>query len=581
MHWIDWLVLVAFLGYTIWDGTRHGKESENIEGFFLANRSMPWWAMGLSVMATQASAITFIGTTGQAYVEDMKFVQIYLAVPFAMIILCMTLVPFFNKLQNFSAYEVLEERFGLATRLFTSFLFLMSRGLGLGIIIAAPSYVLAVLLNLPLSTTILIIGITATLYTMVGGISGVIRTDVKQMAIMMFGLGFCFYWIHHQLPPEVDFSDSLYLAGTLGKLDALDISFDISEKYNIWTGVIAALFLMLSYFGTDQSQVQRYLTAKSLNDARKSLLLSAYAKVPMQFFILLLGVMLYVFYIFGSAPITFHSTDPVAQTEQTEIAGEMLQQKYQSTHLQRRQAALELLDEKTKANAEAFRKADQQLNEVRESELKRQEKITESSRNDTNYILPYFILSEIPIGIIGLIVAGIFAAALSSIDSELNALATISIVDWYKRLDSNNRSAKWYLRSSRFTTVLWGLLATGAALALGETRSIIELVNKIGSYFYGSILGVFVLLLWVKRANGVGALTGLISGMATVFLLDRFFEHPERGSWQLILPWQETPEGFTKAIEYLWLNPVGTAVVVIVGIAVSMFWDQISNKSLR
>lgn len=577
MHWIDWLVLIAFLGYTIWDGTRHGKQSENIEGFFLANRSMPWWAMGLSVMATQASAITFIGTTGQAYVEDMRFVQIYLAVPFAMIILCMTLVPFFNKLQNFSAYEVLEERFGLSTRLFTSFLFLMSRGLGLGIIIAAPSYVLAVLLNLPLSTTILIIGITATLYTMVGGISGVIRTDVKQMAVMMFGLGFCFYWIHYQLPPNVDFSDSLYLAGTLGKLDALDISFDISEKYNIWTGVFAALFLMLSYFGTDQSQVQRYLTAKSLNDARKSLLLSAYAKVPMQFFILLLGVMLYVFYIFGSAPITFHSTDPVAETEHTEIAGEMLQQEYQATHLQRRKAALNLLDHKTPENAKVFRKADQRLNEVRESELERQEKITGTSRNDTNYILPYFILNEIPIGIIGLIVAGIFAAALSSIDSELNALATISIVDWYKRLDPKDRSAAWYLRSSRFTTVLWGLLATGAALALGETRSIIELVNKVGSYFYGSILGVFVLLLYIKRANGVGALTALISGMITVFFFDRLFEHPETGSWQLFFPWQETPEGFTKAIEYLWLNPVGTVVVIIVGLAISILWDQVSD----
>lgn len=580
MHWIDWLVLIAFLGYTIWDGTRHGKESENIEGFFLANRSMPWWAMGLSIMATQASAITFIGTTGQAYVEDMKFVQIYLAVPFAMIILCMTLVPFFNKLQNFSAYEVLEERFGLSTRLFTSFLFLISRGLGLGIIIAAPSYVLAILLNLPLSITILIIGVTATLYTMVGGISGVIRTDVKQMAVMMFGLAFCFFWIQYKLPPEVDFSDSLYLAGTLGKLDALDISFDISEKYNIWTGVFAALFLMLSYFGTDQSQVQRYLTAKSLNDARKSLLLSAYAKVPMQFFILLLGVMLYVFYIFGSAPLTFHSTDPVAESEQTELVGEMLQQEYKIAHLKRREAALQLLNQKTAKHAEALREVDQHLNEVRESELERQEKITESSRNDTNYILPYFILNEIPIGIIGLIVAGIFAAALSSIDSELNALATISIVDWYKRLDSKDRSATWYLRSSRLTTVLWGLLATGAALALGETRSIIELVNKVGSYFYGSILGVFVLLLWVKRANGAGALTGLIFGMITVFFFDRLFEDPE-GRWQLIMPWQQIPEGFTKAIEYLWLNPVGTVVVVIVGVAVSMLWDQVSEKSPR
>ncbi|MGM0545784.1 MAG: sodium:solute symporter [Bacteroidota bacterium] len=580
MHWIDWLVLIAFLGYTIWDGTRHGKESEDIEGFFMANRSMPWWAMGLSVMATQASAITFIGTTGQAYVEDMRFVQIYLAVPFAMIILCLTLVPYFNKLQNFSAYEVLEERFGLTTRLFTSFLFLMSRGLGLGIIIAAPSYVLAVLLNLPLSTTILIIGIIATLYTMVGGISGVIRTDVKQMAVMIFGLAFCFYWIQYQLPDGVDFSDSLYLAGTLGKLDALDLSFDISEKYNIWTGVFAALFLMLSYFGTDQSQVQRYLTAKSLNDARKSLLLSAYAKVPMQFFILLLGVMLYVFYIFGSAPLTFQSNTPVAESEQTQVAGEMLLQEYETTHNDRREAALSLLDNKSSDNAEAFREADRQLNEVRESELERQEKITQSGRDDTNYILPYFILHEIPIGIIGLIVAGIFAAALSSIDSELNALATISIVDWYKRLDSRDRDAAWYLRSSRFTTVLWGLLATGAALALGETRSIIELVNKVGSYFYGSILGVFVLLLWVKRANGVGALTGLISGMTTVFFFDRLFEHPDASGWHLVMPWHETPEGFTKAIEYLWLNPVGTIVVVVVGITVSIFWDKLNDKSL-
>lgn len=581
MHWIDWLVLIAFLGYTIWDGTRHGKESEDIEGFFMANRSMPWWAMGLSVMATQASAITFIGTTGQAYVEDMRFVQIYLAVPFAMIILCLTLVPFFNRMQNFSAYEVLEERFGLSTRLFTSFLFLMSRGLGLGIIIAAPSYVLAILLNLPLSTTILIIGIIATLYTMVGGISGVIRTDVKQMAVMILGLGFCFYWIQYQLPEGVDFSDSLYLAGTLGKLDALDLSFDISEKYNIWTGVFAALFLMLSYFGTDQSQVQRYLTAKSLNDARKSLLLSAYAKVPMQFFILLLGVMLYVFYIFGSAPLTFRSAEPVTQNEQTQIAGEMLQKEYETVHLDRREAALSLLDNKTSENAEAFRETDQQLNDIRESELERQEEIAESSRNDTNYILPYFILHEIPIGIIGLIVAGIFAAALSSIDSELNALATISIVDWYKRLDSRDRSASWYLKSSRFTTVLWGLLATGAALALGETRSIIELVNKVGSYFYGSILGVFVLLLWVKRANGVGALTGLILGMTTVFFFDRLFEHPETESWHLYMPWHDVPDGFTKAIEYLWLNPVGTTVVVIAGVAISILWDQVSDKSLR
>ena len=574
MHWIDWVILILFLGYTIWDGSKRGRESENIEGFFLANRSMPWWAMGLSVMATQASAITFIGTTGQAYVEDMRFVQIYLAVPFAMIILCTTLVPFFNKLQNFSAYEVLEERFGLSTRLFTSFLFLLSRGLGLATIIAAPSYVLALLLDFPLTPTIIIIGITATLYTMVGGISGVIRTDVKQMAVMAFGLIFSFYWIVTSLPADVSLGDSLYLAGTLNKLDALDISFDIGEKYNIWTGVIAALFLMLSYFGTDQSQVQRYLTAKSLKDARQSLLLSAYAKIPMQFFILLLGVMLYVFYIFGSAPITFRPVDVSAQQQEEALAGEMLQQEYREAYQNRKHAARQLLDSRSPGEARAFREADAHLNDVRRAELERQERITGSSLNDTNYIFPYFILNQVPIGIIGLIVAGIFAAALSSIDSELNALSTIFIVDWYKRLDSKDRSEAWYLRSSRAVTVFWGLLATLAALALGETRSIIELVNKIGSYFYGSILGVFILLLWVKRANGFGALAGLISGMSTVFLFDRIYDNASTGEWMLLAPWSEAPEGFEKTIEYLWLNPLGTGVVVGVGLLLSVAWDR-------
>lgn len=578
MHWIDWLILIAFLAYTIWDGTRKGKESSNIEGFFLANRSMPWWAMGLSVMATQASAITFIGTTGQAYVEDMRFVQIYLAVPFAMIILCLTLVPFFHRLRNFSAYEVLEERFGLSTRLFTSLIFLCSRGLGLAIIIAAPSYVLALLLDLPLSTTILIIGFIATFYTMVGGISGVIHTDVKQMAIMVFGLCFSFYWIIASLPADVNISDSLYLAGTLGKLDALDLNFDISEKYNIWTGVIAALFLMLSYFGTDQSQVQRYLTAISLKDARKSLLLTAYAKIPMQFFILLLGVMLYVFYIFGPAPLTFRSVEPDAAQNSEIVAGELLEQEYQAAYLERKETAKKLLEARNKKNAEAFVSADNYLNEIRQKEMERQERITESSINDTNYIFPYFILNQIPIGIIGFIVAGIFAAALSSIDSELNALSTVFIVDWYKRLTQKEYSETWYLRSSRLVTLFWGILATLAALALGETRSIIELVNKIGSYFYGSILGVFVLLLWVKRANGFGAFTGLITGMATVFLFDRLYDHSESGVYQFVMPWNSIPSGFEKTIEYLWLNPLGTGVVVVVGILLSVLWDRIRKK---
>jgi len=567
MHWIDWTILVVFLGYTIWDGTRHGKQSSNIEGFFLANRSMPWWAMGLSVMATQASAITFIGTTGQGYTEDMRFVQVYLAVPFAMVILCLTLVPYFNKMKNFSAYEVLESRFGLSTRLLTSFLFLMSRSLAAGTIVAAPSYVLSLLLNLPLWITILMIGTIATLYTMMGGITGVIRTDVKQMVVMMAGLIFSFGWIWWFLPETVSMGDALTLAGSLGKLNTFDLSFDLSEKYNVWSGVIAALFLMLSYFGTDQSQVQRYLTAQSEKDAQNSLLLSAYAKVPMQFFILLLGVMLYVFYIFQPVPVTFRSAETNEQTARTEQKLEQTYQKqFEQYHAQRKEQAFNLINEPNKQSAKQFVRADEQLQQIRQSELTRQAGLAGSDVNDTNYIFPSFILTQLPLGFVGILVAGIFAAALSSIDSELNALSTIFIVDWYRRLRGTHTDLEQhYVDSSRLTTLLFGVIATLAALGLGETNSIIELVNQIGSYFYGSILGVFVLLLWVKKATGKSAIVGLFSGMSAVFFFNNLYYKSSEAAYQFILPLSEVPEGYEKSVEYLWLNPLGTITVVVVG----------------
>jgi Na+/proline symporter len=570
MSWIDWSVLIVFLGYTVWDGTRQGKDASTIEGYLLANRSMPWWAAGLSVMATQASAITFIGTTGIAYVEDMRFVQTYLAIPFAMIFICMFLVPFFSKMQNFTAYEVLEERFGLKTRLTTAGLFLISRGLALGVVIAAPSYVLALLLGLPLSVTIIIIGVIATAYTTVGGIAGVINTDVKQMAIMLFGLIFSFGLIWYNLPEEVHFGDALYLAGSLDKLTALDLNFDLSEKYNVWSGVIAAFFLMASYFGTDQTQVQRYLTTDSVRNARKSLLLTAYAKVPMQFFILLLGVMLYVFFIFNPAPASFRATEPVAETQEYQLVEERILKEYQLAHIAREDAALEAVHNRNPETQQAFVNADKEMNEARQADLALQAEIRQADVNDTNYIFPYFILNHVPVGVIGLIVGGIFAAALSSIDSELNALTTVSIVDWYQRLKGDVHSEAHYVKSSRGVTFMWGAIATVSALLLGETKSIIELVNQIGSYFYGSILGVFVLLLWVKRATGTGALIGLISGMLSVFTFDRLFYDATTADYSFFFPWNEVPDGYAKAIEFLWLNPVGTFVVVVVGIAISL-----------
>ncbi len=569
MHWIDWGILSLFLIYTIWDGTRRGKKAENIEGYLLAGRSMPWWAAGLSIMATQASAITFIGTTGIAYVEDMRFVQVYLAIPFAMILICMFLVPFFSKMKAFTAYEVLEERFGLKTRLTTSGLFLISRGLALGAVIAAPSYVLSLLLNLPLTGTILIIGLIATIYTMYGGVAGVITTDIKQMAVMMFGLVFCFFLIMAELPEDIGFGDALYLAGSLDKLTALDLNFDLSEKYNVWSGVFAALFLMLSYFGTDQTQVQRYLTTSDSSEAKKSLLLSAYAKVPMQFFILLLGVMLYIFFVFQPAPISFRATDPIAVTEEQISREQQITQEYESARALREQTAITAAKERTVSAQQAFVDADAAMNSARNKDLALQAEIRQADVNDTNYIFPYFILKYIPIGLVGLIVAGIFAAAMSSIDSELNALTTVSIVDWYQRLRPDDPGEAHFLKSSRSVTMIWGLLATGSALVLGETRSIIELINQIGSYFYGSILGVFILLLWVKKANGTGALVGLISGMLSVFTFDRLFYNATTQDYSFIFPWSQTPEGYAKAIEFLWLNPLGTFVVVVVGIIIS------------
>lgn len=561
----DWLVLIAFFAFTLWDGLRKNKNTKNVEDLLLANRSMPWWAVGLSVMATQASAISFVGTAGQAYNHDMRFIHIYLSIPIAMIILSVTLLPFYNKLKIFTVYEALEHRFGLKVRLLTSFLFLLSRGLSMGLVIAAPSYVLSIILQVPLSYTIIVIGIGATIYTMFGGITGVIRTDIKQMVLMMAGLAFCFGWIWSKLPREVGLTDALNLAGAIDKLKTIDFTFDVSDKYNVWSGLLAGLFLMLSYFGTDQSQAQRYLTAKSLNDARGSLMMTAFAKIPMMFFMLLLGVLLYVFYIFQEAPILF-IPDNNAHSEQVSAEA----QAYAQTHKLRAQAARYYIDNPASHKAKQdFRAQDRRLNNLRHAEIKRQQHTTGVKRNDTNYILPYFVLTQMPSGMIGIIVATILAAALSSIDSGLNSLASSTVIDWYKRLHTEEKPDKFYLNASRAATAGWGIFAVLAALAYGETDSIVELVNKVGSYFYGAILGVFILI-WVKPANGTGAFVGLILGMLTVFLFDNLYIDSVTQTYHFFSP-HETNR---KALSYLWLNPIGTFSVVFWAIVLGKVFKQ-------
>lgn len=557
-HW-DWIILLCFFAYTLWDGMRQNAQTTNVEDLLLANRRMPWWAVGLSVLATQASAVTFIGTTGQAYMHDMKFVQFYLGTPIAMIILSATLLPLYHRTKAYTAYEVLETRFGLATRLSTSFLFLLSRGLATGVTIAAPAYVLSLILDIPLEITIIIIGVSATIYTMYGGIGGVIRTDIKQMVLMIVGLVFCFFWVISALPDQVGFTDSLRLAGALGKLETIDLTFDPGEKYNIWSGLIAGTFLMLAYFGTDQSQVQRYLTSRSLADARGSLILSAFVKIPMQFFILLLGVCLYIFYSFGERPLLFSPQDELKPAAAAEI--QHLENEFAQVQAQRQEAAFLYLETPSAPHKQQLRSLDNQAKLLREEALIQLKAETGKDRDDTNYVFPYFILHEIPTGLIGLIVAAILAAALSSIDSILNSLTAATIMDWYKRLHKRERPERHYLRMARVTTLIWGLLATATALTFGETESIIELINKIGSYFYGSILGVFVLL-WVKRATGFSAITALAIGIISVFALSLL--HQEIGGGSYAWYW-DAPKGYERAFEYLWLNPIGTVIVVAVG----------------
>lgn len=546
MRFLDWAVVVAYLAYVIWDGIRMTKNSGSAEGYFLANRSLPWWAVGLSVMATQMSAITLVGATGQAYTDGMRFVQFYYGLPIAMVILCVTLVPFFYRANVFTAYEYLEKRFDAKTRTLTSFFFLMSRGLGVGVVIAAPSVILSIVLGWSEIATIFAMGITTTIYTMIGGVQAVTWTDVKQMVVIFFGLSVIMIVIVSQFPTGVSVGDGLHLAGSLGKLETVDFSFDLTEKYTIWSGVFAALFLFLSYFGCDQSQVQRFLTARSVSQGRTSLLMSAFLKIPMQFFILFIGIMVFVFYQFVTPPMVFN---PV---ESAKVAGtaqyQTLQTSFDAAHANREQAALTFIDDQSEANRAAYIAADSAFNEARKNAVNHIKTTTSnSSFNDVNYVFPSFVIAYAPMGVIGLIIAAIFAAAMSSVSAELNALATATTIDFYRRHINPNGTDRQMVRFGRFATFVWGFFACIVAIYATNLGSLIEVVNTFGSFFYGSLLGVFVLAIGVKRARARGAFFGLLFGMASVWIASKY-----------------TP------IEFLWFNVVGCVMTVAAGYLISL-----------
>ena len=556
MRLLDWAVVVAYLAYIIWDGVRMTKHSGDAEGYFLANRSLPWWAVGLSVMATQLSAITLVGTTGQAYSDGMRFIQFYYGLPLAMVILCITAVPFFYRAKVFTAYEYLEKRFDLKTRTLTSFFFLISRGLGVGVIIAAPSVILSIVLGWSETATVFAMGLSTTIYTMVGGVQAVTWTDVKQMIIIFFGLFVCLFIILSKFPPEVSLTDALHLAGATGRLTTVDTTFDLKQTYTLWSGLIGGLFLMLAYFGCDQSQVQRFLTAKSVGEGRTSLLMSAFVKIPMQFLILLVGVLVFVFYQFQPPPMIFNRVEQT-KMEQGGRAQDYnaLNAEYERAFAERQRAAVEYVKQEDSQDAaarasarEAYLAANKSFNEARGRGLAL---VKESSGNktftDVNYVFPTFVVQNMPAGVIGLIIAAIFAAAMSSISAELNALATATTIDFYRRHYKPQADDRHYVKIGRIATGLWGIFACFVALYATTLGSLIEVVNRFGSFFYGSLLGVFVLAVGVPRARSRGAFWGLLFGITSVWIASRFTD-----------------------IAFLWFNVIGCLVVIIVGYLLSL-----------
>lgn len=552
MHPVDWTILIGFTSWIVYDGVKRTRDSHELSGYFLANRSIPWWAAGISVMATQLSAITMIGTTGQGYTDGLRFIQFYYGLPIAMIILSVTLVPFFYRSGVYTAYEYLEHRFDGKTRTFTSLLFLISRGMSCGAIVSAPAVVLSLVLGWNLTATSLAIAMPAVVYTMVGGVQAVTWTDVKIMFLVVFGMFAVITAAVLGFPAEVSLADGFGLAAATGRLRSFDFSLDLTNQYTFWSGTIAAVFLFCSYFGTDQSQVQRYLTARSVEEAQHSLLMSGYWKIPLQVVVLVLGVLVFVFYVFNQPPMLFSSAEqerlrsgPTA-SEYVALEGEFL-----AAFEARRAAAVEFAQVRGSAAepaAEAaFLASDATVRDVRGRALTLAgENGAPGGFTDVNYVIPTFILTQLPIGLIGLLIVAIIMAATDSIAAELNSLSTATVIDFYRRRFRPGASDAHYLRVSKITTGLWGLFACGVAVWAAELGSLIEVVNRFGSFFYGSILGVFILAIAFPRATGNGAFVGLIAGMASVAAAAAFTD-----------------------VAFLWHNVIGAVAVVIVGLIVS------------
>jgi solute:Na+ symporter, SSS family len=541
MHPIDWLVVVAYLVWIVVDGLRRSHRTNEVAGYFLAGRSLPWWVVGLSVMATQLSAITLVGTTGQAYATGFRFIQFYLGLPLAMIILSLTVVPFFHRAGVYTAYEYLERRFDVRTRTLAALLFLLGRTFSLGVVLAAPAVVISAILGWSVPLTVVVIAVPMVLYTAFGGVQAVAWTDVKQIFIIITGVVAAVVVLWLGIPSSVSLGRTLDLVGATGRLQAIDFRFDLRETYTFWSGMIGGLFLMLSYFGCDQSQVQRYLTARSVDQARHSLLMSAYVKIPLQLLILSTGVLVFVFYVFQPPPMLFnrvHDREITSGPRAAEYAS--LETEFQAAIAERKTAA-------EAGDRNAFLNHDRQVAAIRGRAVGLVKDATGDLRYaDVNYVFPTFVTTHMPIGLTGLLIAAMFAAAMSAAAGELSALASATVIDFYKRHFVKSATDVHYVTVSKLATVGWGLFACIVAMSASNQGSLIEVVNRYGSFFYGSLLGVFMLGILTTRATAAGAFYGLIAGMVVVLVV-----------------------AFTTSVAFLWHNLTGAVVVCAVGLAIS------------
>ena len=571
LHPLDWFVLGTTLLFIVLYGVYKTRKIDNgVEDYIKGGNDTKWWTIGLSVMATQASAITFLSTPGQAFHDGMGFVQFYFGLPIAMIIICLVFIPIYYKLNVYTAYEYLESRFDLKTRSLAAFLFLIQRGLAAGITIYAPAIILSYVLDWDLITLNIIIGLLVIFYTVSGGTKAVNVTQKQQMIIIFSGMITAFYLIMHFMPDGITFKKALEIAGASDKMKVIDFSFDLNNKYTVWTGFLGGTFLMLSYFGTDQSQVQRYLSGKSLRESQLGLLFNGLLKVPMQFFILLTGVMVFVFYQFNASPLNFNpkANEAIISSIYYEDYKE-LETQHLAIEAQKKTLLLDGVQDHERAIIVALNEKDKAL-KVKAKEII--EKVDESSAekiqaNDKDYVFIHFIVNNLPRGIVGLLLAVILAAAMSSTASELNALASTTTIDVYKRNIAQGREEEHYVKASKWLTLGWGLLAIVIACVADLFDNLIQLVNIIGSIFYGNVLGIFLLAFFIKFVKGNAV---FIAGIITQILIILIYYF---GIYRL------EQMGEQPMISYLWLNLVGSVMVMAIAIILQTFYKLIGGKS--